>query len=214
MFERLQYISQGDSEEEQLKNITLALDAGCKWIQLRYKKKKKIEILRLAGLVRAKCNSYNAVLIINDFPEIAQLVDADGVHLGLTDLAASEARTMLGLGKIIGGTANTLEDVLQRMDEQCDYIGLGPFKFTPTKENLSPILGLEGYINILQKLDHILHKPPIYAIGGIATNDINGLKSAGLYGVALSGLITQAPHKRELIKQIKEKLDAKIEYSR
>lgn len=214
MLERLQYISQGENAETQLSNIISALDAGCKWIQLRYKKKSSTEVLELARAVKPSCTLYGALLIINDFPEAASLAGADGVHLGLTDLPAAEARKILGPGKIIGGTANTIDDIFQRIEERCDYIGLGPYRFTKTKEHLSPILGLEGYQKIFEQLGHAADHLPVYAIGGIGIHDIHALRATGLYGVALSGLITQNKNKPELIKHLNENLNAAIEYSR
>ncbi len=200
MFEKIQYISQGKSPEEQIANIEKALDVGCKWIQLRYKNKPIEEVLTLAKMVQKICKAYDAKLIINDHVEVAYQIDADGVHLGLNDISIAEARKLLKQNKIIGGTANTIEDVLQRVHEKCDYIGLGPFRFTTTKEKLSPILGLEGYQNILCELKNRNIEIPIYAIGGIEEDDIEKLVETGVYGIAVSGLITNHNHPEILFK--------------
>lgn len=199
MFEKIQYISQGETPEQQLANICKALDAGCKWIQLRYKKKSILEVLSLAKMVHKICKSYDAKLIINDHVQVAWQINADGVHLGLDDISVMEARKLLK-NKIIGGTANTLEDVLKRVNEKCDYIGLGPYRFTSTKENLSPILGLEGYDAILNELKNKNIKIPIYAIGGIEEEDFEELKKIGVFGVAVSGLITHHENPEILFK--------------
>ncbi len=191
MFEKIQYVSQGETPEQQLANISKALDAGCKWIQLRYKNKSILEVLTLAKMVQKICKSYDAKLIINDHVQVAWQINADGVHLGLDDISVMEARTLLKENKIIGGTANTLEDVLKRVNEKCDYIGLGPFRFTATKEKLSPILGIEGYQEILNELKNRNIDIPIYAIGGLETEDFEKLEEVGVYGVAVSGLITR-----------------------
>ena len=125
---------------------------------------------------------------------MAAAVDADGVHVGLQDATVADARTLLGPGKIIGGTANTIHDVRQRQQEGCDYIGLGPFRFTTTKVKLSPILGVDGYRDIIAELEQLeAPYPPVYAIGGIQLADLPLLRSLGLYGVAISGLITEQP---------------------
>ena len=101
---------------------------------------------------------------------------------------------VLGENKIIGGTANTITDVLQRIDEPCDYIGLGPLRFTPTKEKLSPVLGFEGYQTIIDELnERTIEIPKIFAIGGVIFNDIELLQQIGIYGVAVSGQITSQP---------------------
>lgn len=194
------YISQGSTASEQLANIQKVLDCGGKLIQLRWKTNDETALFDLVTEVKKHCQKHNALLIINDHPTLAQKVDADGVHLGLQDGSVASARALLGAKKIIGGTANTLEDVLKRINEGCDYIGLGPFRFTTTKEKLSPILGVEGYRNIITYLkENNLSYPPIYAIGGIELEDVSLLNTNGLYGVAISGLLTEKP---QLLKQI------------
>ena len=111
----------------------------------------------------------------------------------MTDTSIQEARELLGDKKIIGGTANTYEDVIQRYHEKCNYVGLGPYKFTITKEKLSPIVGLEGYKEIISKLENKGVEIPIFAIGGILEEDINPILNTGIYGIAVSGLITKNP---------------------
>ncbi|WP_374331012.1 thiamine phosphate synthase [Soonwooa sp.] len=190
----MQYISQGDTAEIQFKNIENALENGAKWIQLRWKESSKNDIKLLALKVKTICENYNATFIINDDVDLAAEVDVDGVHLGLDDMDILKARQILGSEKIIGGTANTLEDVQQRISENCDYIGLGPLRFTSTKKKLSPILGFEAYQKIINQLQkNNMNFPPIYAIGGVKKNDIHALQNIGIYGVALSQLITDKP---------------------
>jgi thiamine-phosphate pyrophosphorylase len=172
--EKLQYISQGSSLEDQEKNIRKALDYGAKWIQVRWKNASEKDFITLCEISKKLCSDYQAVCIINDHVQIAKDVDADGVHLGLKDMSVEKARYILGENKIIGGTANTFSDILQRMVERCDYIGLGPLRFTSTKEQLSPILGFEGYGEIINSLkEKSIEIPKIFAIGGVVLEDIN-----------------------------------------
>lgn len=208
MHSRLQYISQGESASAQLDNIRQALDAGCQWIQLRFKQGNAGELAFLAEQVKMHCEQYRACFIINDHPDIAREVDADGVHLGLNDMPIDHARTILGEKKIIGGTANTLQDVFQRVNEKCDYVGVGPYRFTTTKDKLSPILGLEGYQSIMTSLEVHDIQTPIYAIGGITINDIDALMVCGIYGVAVSGMITKHDNKLALLQILNQKLYA------
>ena len=206
MFSKLQYISQGNTIEQQLYNIHQALDNGCDWIQMRFKNGNSHELFTLAEAVKILCDEYLATFIINDKVDLAIQINADGVHLGLNDMKISDARNLLGNHKIIGGTANTFEDISQLAKEKCDYIGLGPFKFTATKTNLSPILGLEKYIRILSKMQEQNIQIPVYAIGGIEANDIENLLKIGIHGIAVSKLLTDNPLQKELIKQLNEKL--------
>ena len=206
MYSKLQYISQGNTSEEQLQNIRKALENGCNWIQLRFKNSSKIELYALATYAKELCNVHNAVFIINDNVELAKEINADGVHLGLTDMKIEDARAILGEDKIIGGTANTIQDVLLRIRENCDYIGLGPFQYTETKANLSPILGLQGYHSIIEILDTNAFEIPIYAIGGITLENTEDLMETGIHGIAVSGLISNSENPSELINQLNDKL--------
>ena len=206
MHNQLQYISQGNTVEEQVYNIHKALDNGCEWIQMRFKKNYSDDAFTLAETIKMLCKEYSATFIINDNVYLAKQLDADGVHLGLSDMSVEEARLILGNTKIIGGTANTFEDVLQRTAENCDYIGLGPFQFTTTKHNLSPILGLEGYRSIIGRMKAKNIQIPIYAIGGITLENVESLMKTGIHGIAVSGLITQTENASQLINQLNHKL--------
>ncbi len=201
---KLQYISQGLTMEGQELNIRKALDHGIEWIQVRWKNAPEEEFIRLCEKTKILCSEYQAVCIINDHVQVARDLEADGVHVGLQDMPVEKARSILGENKIIGGTANTIEDVLRRMAESCDYIGLGPLRFTETKEKLSPVLGFKGYQNIIQELkERSLKIPKIFAIGGVMLTDIELLQQIGVYGVSVSGQITGKP---SLIKDFKTAL--------
>lgn len=192
--EKLQYISQGFTIQDQELNIRKAIDNGIQWIQVRWKNAPEKDFIRLCEISKKLCADYQTVCIINDHVQIAKDVDADGVHLGLKDMSVEKARHILGENKIIGGTANTFSDILQRMVERCDYIGLGPLRFTSTKEQLSPILGFEGYGEIINSLkEKSIEIPKIFAIGGVVLEDIQQLQEIGIYGVAVSGQITSQP---------------------
>lgn len=210
MFNKLQYISQGETVEKQLHNIHSALDAGCDWVQLRFKNQTPKNIFALAEAVKLLCEEYLASFIINDDALLAKQITADGVHLGLSDMSIPEARAILGDAKIIGATANTFEDIVFQSKNGCDYIGLGPFQFTETKEKLSPILGIEGYASVLNKMKLENISAPVYAIGGITLDNIESLVKTGIHGIAVSGMITKSQQKGKLIQQLNEKLYANV----
>ncbi|OQP38810.1 thiamine-phosphate diphosphorylase [Niastella yeongjuensis] len=204
MLERVYFISQQTTTKTHLAAIEDALTAGCKLIQLRVKNQPEAVVLELAKAAKALCDRYNAKLIINDFPKVARAVNAWGVHVGLQDMAVSDVRAIVGSNMIVGGTANTFEHIQQRVLEGVDYIGLGPFRFTTTKEKLSPVLGLEGYQHIMNQMRAAAIYTPIVAIGGILPDDVPGLRDAGIYGVALSGAITNVQDKQQVVKQISD----------
>ena len=194
----LQYITTRPDQAE------AACRAGIDWVQLRVKDRSYADWKALALETLAVCRQYNARLIINDNVALAGEVGADGVHVGLTDMPVAEARRMLGPAVLIGGTANTLDHIRLHHDAGADYVGLGPFRFTSTKEKLSPILGLDGYRQLLTacRRDGILL--PIVAIGGITLADVPAILQQGVSGIAVSQAIsgdiaTQVPAFRDAI---------------
>jgi len=198
----LQFITQethGLSHSEVCKK---AIESGIDWVQLRMKDVSDEVYISEAKKCKAICEKNNATLILNDRVDIAIEVDADGVHLGKNDCSPSEARNLLGVDKIIGGTANTFEDIEYLLDQGVDYIGLGPFRFTETKKNLSPVLGLDGYEDVVKKCKQAGIDTPMVAIGGIELTDIEAIRTTEIYGIALSGLIAKSEDMNNTIKQI------------
>lgn len=192
MIEKLQYITQETATLSHIDCVREACIAGVKWIQLRVKGKTTEEYLEIAKEAKIICDLYDVILIINDNVEVAEKVNAHGVHLGRADMYISEARTILGEHAIIGGTANTVKDVERLIEQGANYIGLGPFRFTTTKKQLSPMLDIEGYDEILNELKtyYSLNDTPIIAIGGIDVYDVDDILNTGVYGIAVSGMLT------------------------
>jgi thiamine-phosphate pyrophosphorylase len=170
----------------------LACQGGVRWVQLRVKNQPHATWKQLALDTQAVCRHYGATLLINDNPRLAQEIGADGVHVGAADMPPAEARDMLGSKFIIGGTANTFADVQRLAAAGVDYVGLGPFRFTSTKDKLSPILGLAGYAEIMRQCRAAGITVPVVGIGGITLGDVPGLLATGLHGVAVSGAIGNA----------------------
>lgn len=168
------------------------LEAGCRWVQLRLKGADDAEIFMVGKVLRQLCDQYEATLILDDVVRMVPVIGADGVHLGKQDMPVDEARQLLGPDKIIGGTANTIEDVERLAEQGANYIGCGPFRFTTTKKNLSPLLGLEGYAAILEQMRQKQIDLPLIAIGGITLEDVPDLIDLGVSGIAISGAILEA----------------------
>lgn len=198
----IQYISNSNAKYCHLQGIRLALAGGCRWIQLRMKDCADDEIIPVAKQVKELCREYGAKFVIDDNVEIAKLLDLDGVHLGKNDMPVAEARILLGENKIIGGTANTFEDVERIYRDGADYIGCGPFRFTTTKKRLAPILGLEGYRSITSRMKSAGIDIPMVAIGGIKAGDIKDIMQTGVDGIALSGSVLNAENPVEEMKRI------------
>lgn len=203
----LQYISHFTPQIGYAEGIRMALEGGCRWIQLRMKDAPAEEIIACAEEVLPLCRRHGAKFLLDDHVELVRQLGADGVHLGKNDMPVDEARKILGPDIIIGGTANTLDDVIRLHKQGADYIGCGPFRFTTTKKNLSPILGLDGYKSIVLKMKELGIDLPIVAIGGITVEDIPAVMGTGVSGIALSGAILGAPDPVEMTARIIETID-------
>ena len=188
----LQFITHYTDRYSYTDSARMALEGGCRWIQLRMKDATPEEREQAALLTQQLCRRYGATFIIADDVDLVKKIGADGVHLGKNDLPIAEARRRLGPGFLIGGTANTFADVQAHAAAGADYIGCGPFRYTTTKKNLSPILGLEGYRDIVRQMREADIRLPIVAIGGITAADIPSLLATGVTGIALSGTILRA----------------------
>lgn len=203
----LQYISHFTPQISYAEGIRMALEGGCRWIQLRMKDAPAEEIIACAEEVLPLCRRHGAKFLLDDHVELVRQLGADGVHLGKNDMPVDEARKILGPDIIIGGTANTIDDVIRLHKQGADYIGCGPFRFTTTKKNLSPILGLDGYKSIVLKMKELGINLPIVAIGGITVEDIPSVMGTGVSGIALSGAILGAPDPVEMTARIIETID-------
>ena len=198
----LQFISHYTERYSYLDSIRLALEGGCRWIQLRMKDTPDEEVRPVAIEALQMCRDVGATFIIDDRVELVKELGADGVHLGKNDMPISEARKVLGSAFIIGGTANTFEDVKAHYEASANYIGCGPFRFTTTKKNLSPVLGLEGYRHIVEQMEEANIHLPIVAIGGITAEDIPAIMQTEVTGIALSGTIIHAEKPIDEMKKI------------
>lgn len=189
---QVQFITHYTETISYLESARIALEGGCRWIQLRMKDATDEEVEPVAREVQTLCRDFGAYFVLDDRVELVKRLHTNGVHLGKLDMPVDEARAYLGPEFIIGGTANTFDDVRRLHRAGADYIGCGPFRYTTTKKNLAPILGLEGYRNILLQMEEWGINLPVVGIGGIGADDIADLKATGLNGIALSGSILRA----------------------
>ncbi len=188
----VQFITHYTDTLTYLDSVRIALEGGCRWIQLRMKEASDAYAEEVARQAQKMCRACGAVFIIDDRVELAARLQADGVHLGKADMPVREARRLLGPGFLIGGTANTFEDVLLHYEGGADYIGCGPFRYTATKQKLAPVLGLEGYRTLIARMRAEGIVLPVVGIGGVTAGDMASLAEAGLGGIALSGSVLRA----------------------
>jgi thiamine-phosphate pyrophosphorylase len=185
---KLHYISQGSSPKEHIENIQKACTSGAELVQLHLKNISEKKLLKFAEEAREITAHFQTRLVINDNYKIAKDIKADGVHLGKTDTCPTIARKHLYTWQLIGGTANTLQDCETLIAKDVDYISLSPFRFTTTQDNVSTILGLNGYTLIVEALKT---ETPIIGFGGITINDVKAILETGISGIAVSEEITR-----------------------
>lgn len=188
----VQFITHQTERYSYEESAMLALRGGCRWVQLRMKGATDEEVEPIARRLLEECRERGATFIVDDRVELVKKIKADGVHLGRTDMPVAEARQVLGEEFLIGGTANTLDDVVRLRRETADYIGCGPFRYTETKQGLAPLLGLSGYRAIMAGMREQGITLPVCAIGGITRDDVPALLETGVRGIAVSGWVLRA----------------------
>ena len=198
----IQFITHNTGSIGYVEGARMALEGGCKWIQLRMKDASDDEVRKAAAEIQPMCKEHEAVFLLDDRVELAKELHADGVHLGKNDMPIDEARRILGEEYIIGGTANTFEDIQRIAAQGADYIGCGPFRFTTTKKNLAPVLGIEGYRDIIAKMRNAGINIPMVAIGGITPDDIDEILATGVQGIAVSGTVLNADDPVAMMKSL------------
>lgn len=202
----LQFITHQSDRFSIPEEAQMAIEGGCRWIQLRMKDASDDEVRAVANEIIPLCKENDTFLIIDDRVELVNELRVSGVHLGKEDMDPMEARDILGPHAIIGVTANTAEDIISFKGKDVDYVGLGPVHFTTTKAKLSPELGIEGVKRVIDEVRANGVELPIVAIGGVTENDIEPLLAAGVNGIAVSGAIINADDPVELTSKMIERL--------
>lgn len=192
------FITNPSPRYTEIEETRMAIQGGCSWIQLRMKAGIDSSTLEsCVTLCRAE-REHSVTLCVDDNLEAAIRYGATACHLGKKDLPVDIAWKIIqenlapGATFFIGATANTFEDIQIAVSRNASYIGLGPYRFTETKKNLSPILGLEGYRRIIGQCNRAGIHIPIFAIGGIRLEDVDPLMETGIQGIAVSGAIINA----------------------
>lgn len=205
----LMFITHPSDRYSIAEEVQMALEGGCKWIQLRMKDVSDEEFRQAALEIIPMCQENEAFLVFDDRVELAMEMGVHGVHLGKHDMNPLQARETMGAEAIIGVTANTADDILRFRGWDIDYVGLGPFRYTSTKSNLSPVIGIDGYREIVKTVRDAGMALPIVAIGGITVEDIPAIMSTGVNGVAVSGAIINADDPVEYTRQLLNVLNSK-----
>ena len=191
-------LSLGRSLEEV---VCEAVAGGVTIVQLREKDAATGEFVELARRLMAVLKPLGVPLIINDRVDVALAVDADGVHIGQSDMSYADARRLLGPDKIIGLSVENFEDLEAANALDVDYIGISPVYGTPTKTDTAEPFGLEGLRKAVQMSVH-----PTVAIGGMNASTVQDVMAAGTDGVAVVSAICSAPSPRAAAAELVSKM--------
>lgn len=193
--------STGFCEEEFLYRVEEALKGGATFLQLREKEKTTREYITLAKKVQKLTKKYHIPFIIDDRLDVALAVEADGVHLGQSDMPVSIARSILGEDKIIGATAKTVEQAVEAWKEGADYLGVGAIYPTTTK--VKTILTSTKMLADICKAVPI----PVNAIGGLNADNLDVLKGIPIAGICVVSAIMKADDPAQAAKILREKIE-------
>ena len=184
------------------KVVEEAIAGGVTVVQLRCKNKSRDEAFDLAHSLRNLTRSYKVPFFINDNVEMVLSVDADGVHLGQTDMKIEEARKIIGSEKIIGLSAHTMDEASEAEKKEVDYIGVGTVYPTSSKSDIRGIIGTDGLRDIRNKINI-----PVVAIGGISSVNAASVMATGVNGVAIIAAIMCADSPRQAAQEIKSVIE-------
>ena len=158
----------------------LAIAGGADTIQYRQKSGTTREMIEIAQNMKQLSTEAGVVFIVNDRLDVAIAAEADGVHLGQDDFPVPLARDLLGEGRIIGGSAATIEEAKKCLSEGADYVGFGPVFPTTSKDDAGPVSGIDILKQVVETISL-----PIIAIGGVDSVNISDVMTAGAHGIAV-----------------------------
>lgn len=190
--EKLHFITHDIPQHTHITQAQIACEAGAKWIQYRCLSKADDELLADINLIANICDDWGATLIVTNHVHLKGKADIQGFHIEDMNADFIALRKQLGDEYTLGGSSNTIENLIRLAKEGADYAGFGPFKVTTTKPNNSPLLGIKGYANAMEILKQQSIDLPILAVGGVTLQDIDTLLATGIYGIAASSAINQA----------------------
>ena len=195
--EKFQFITHDIPALTHVEQATIACGAGAKWIQYRCLTKDDAALLEDINQIAEICDDWGATLIVTDHVHLNGKADIQGFHIEDMDADFVRLREELGEAVTIGGSSNTLKGLLRLAAEGADYAGFGPFSVTTTKPNNAELLGVSGYADAMQTLRDQEIMLPVLAVGGVQLSDIEDLMATGVFGIAASAAINQAPDMEE-----------------
>ncbi len=196
--------STGFGEEEFLQRVECALQGGVSLMQLREKVGSTREYIELAEKVHALAKQYSVPIIIDDRLDVAMAIDAEGVHLGQSDMPVATARKLWGEGKIIGATAKTVEQAVEAYEQGADYLGVGAIYPTTTKVKtiLTPVDTLRDICKAVPI--------PVNAIGGLNKDNIDILQGVPIAGICVVSAVMKAEDPKKAVEELRDCMRRKL----
>lgn len=204
---RFHYLTQDLPNRSHAEQVQIACEAGANWIQYRCLSKPDDEMIPEIHHVAAICDDWGATLILTDHYHLLDQVDAQGVHLEDMQADFLAIRQIITDEKTLGASANSFADIQRiALSGVVDYAGCGPFGITQTKPNDYPLLGVEGYRQIVDKMEEFQIDLPLLAVGGVTLEDIDALLRSGIYGIAVSAAVNKAEDPAKAFREIYKKI--------
>lgn len=204
--EKLQFITHDIDELTHVEQVQLACEAGAKWVQYRCLTKDDEALLAEINIIAEICDDWGATLIVTNHVHLNRKADIQGFHIEDMDADFIALRELLGEDITIGGSSNTVEGLIRLAAEGVDYAGCGPFSLTTTKPNNSPLLGVEGYKNIVSVLKDKEINLPVLAVGGVTLEDVEALMETGIFGIAASSAINRSENMKNAYQDFYDKV--------
>ena len=195
--EKLHFITHDLAQSSHIEQVQVACEAGAKWIQYRSLSKADDELLADINLIAEICDDWGATLIVTNHIHLKGKADIQGFHLEDINADFIALRKQIGEEFTLGGSANTVEQLIKLANEGADYAGFGPFNTTSTKSNDNPLVSIDEYANAVKKLKSANIDLPILAVGGVTLADVPTLMTTGVFGIAASSAINQAENMYE-----------------
>jgi thiamine-phosphate pyrophosphorylase len=187
---RLHYLTQDLPHRPHVEQARVACEAGANWVQYRCLSKPDSELLSDLREIGIICDDWGATLIVTGHVHLLGEADVQGVHIENMAADLSAIRRMIGPDRTLGASANNFEDIRrQSASGDVDYFGCGPFGITKTKPNNYPLLGVEGYAEIVTKMKEARIDIPVLAVGGVGAEAVPVLLKTGVYGIAVSAAV-------------------------
>lgn len=190
--EKFHYITHDIPHLSHVEQAQLACEAGAKWIQYRCLSKTNEALLADINAIGEICDDWGTTLIVTDHIHLNGKADIQGFHIEAMDADFAAIRNKVGNDVTLGGSANTVANLIRLAGEGVDYAGFGPFATTETKPNNLPLLSLEDYHNAIDELKSANIQLPVLAVGGVKIYDVETLMQTGIYGIAVSGAVNLA----------------------